>query len=396
MCLLIFFILILFVILLTIKKNFIQTQLIEGMGSTATECRQSVEDIQKAFDAQKKEDQARYDTAMQTWQAKKNAIVSNFQNNPAAWPSLCVNNANLCEPVTDFFQRYDNANLSGWGREETGGNSWEKCLSKCRDRTDCQWVNWTTGGTCFINTLGDRNGSEHGFKTDRGYARYSNQYIDGYTIRGIDNTSPEQCQSYCDQDPGCHHWQVGSDRKCYLQNTGNAGNMRVGVKKPSVGISIPDYHPLIVNQIGAPPKLERTQVPIQNIICQDCSQQINNTSVSDSKDVNFTQINQCIANMEAKEAAAKDTPNTTKEPVAANSQIEQSNTTTTTNTTPTTTPTPTTKDSSEATPPSSQSALTFSPNVSTRAIIGGVVSCIICVIIIIAIIFLMRKRGEDV
>lgn len=348
---------------------------IEGMGSTATECRQSVEDIQKAFESQKAEDETRYAAALQAWQAKKNGIVTNFQNNPTAWPTLCVN-SNLCEPVSAFFQQYDNANLSGWGREETGGNSWEKCLSKCRDRSDCQWVNWTTGGTCFINTLGDRQGSEHGFKTDRGYIRYSNQYIDGYTLRGIDNQTPEQCQNLCSQDAGCHHWQVGNDRRCYLQNTGNQGGVKVGVKKPSVGLDVPDFHPLIVNQIGAPPKMERTQVPIQNIICQDCSQQINNTNVADSKDINFTQINQCIANMEAKEVAAKEEASKeTVPPVTTPPTTPQ-----TTPTTPQTTPQTTENDESR--------------RKRIIAIVGGALSLVLCVIIIIIIIFVMKNGRE--
>jgi len=374
---------------------------------------------------QQKQDKDSYNSTLQEWRSKKQNVIGGFQSNPSLWPaSAGICTGSRCEPVTSFFQIHENSNLSGWNKEQTNVD-WETCLRKCKDRTDCEWVNWNNNGTCYINSLGNRQGSVHGFKTNNGYIRYSDQYIDGYT-ENLPNflvSSADQCQSYCDAVADCKHWQWNpSDNRCWLQHVGaNSTNMRVGVKMPKTNITFSDNDSYIIQQIGQPPVLQHTPVEL-SIVCQDCRQSLGSSQITDSTQVNMSQLNQCIANIKEKEnsqttptTTTPTTTPTTTTPTTTTPTTTTPTTTTPTNTSITTTPittphpptltyppeqehtitTPTRPVTETNESPSTSTVSTFVPSIPIGPIIGSGVSLLIsCAVLMVIVVLVMNKKSN--
>lgn len=352
----------------------------------ASDCQQSINDFNNALQLQQQQDKDNYAKEYAAWSSQKQGLVNTFQTSPSMWTSgagIC--SGSKCEPVSSFFQVHENGNLSGWGKEQSSAD-WETCLRKCKDRTDCQWVNWSNNNTCFINSLNNRQGTEHGFKTANGYARYSNQNIDGYT-NGLPNArmgSADQCQAFCDQNPGCKHWQYDQGT-CWLQHVGNQNGWRVGVKMPRSNIAFSDADPYITQQIGNAPVLRHTPVEL-SIVCQDCRQSLGTSQITDSTQVNMSQLNQCIANIKDKEA----TTSTTSTP---------------TPTTPSTSPTLTTSSPTSSSPTSSSSPTPTTPTspptngenapTSKLPLILGISGGVLAIIIVVVITIIIMRRKSD-
>ena len=386
---------ILFSILLITLLFIINDNTIENM-TGASDCQQSINDFNNALQLQQQQDKEAYNVALQTWQGKKQSVIYSFQSNTALWPSSAgICSGSRCEPITAFFQVHENSNLSGWNKEQTSAD-WETCLRKCKDRTDCEWVNWSNNGTCYINSLGNRQGSQHGFKTDNGYIKYSDQYIDGYTenLPNYQTSSPDECQRYCDQNASCKHWQWNpSDNRCWLQHVGvGSTNMKVGVKMPKTNLTFSDNDPYVIQQIGQPPSLQHTPVEL-SIVCQDCRQSLGTSQITDSTQVNMSQLNQCIANIKAKE----DTPtsNTSNTPTSNTSNSPTSNTSNNTPTSNTSnTPTSNTSNNPNTSNTSSETSTESSQSPMKWGLMMGIGGAIVLCIIIIVVIVMMTKKTQ--
>ena len=369
-------------ILVRTRKTFT----IERM-TNASDCQQSISDFNAALELQKKQDQDNYNEDLNKWNAQKNAFQSDFASDPVKWRQFCQ--GGVC-PVQSFFRKIPNTDIGGY---DLSGNPRQSdasgCLQMCLDRDDCLWCQYQNNGNCWLkgNTNNDTNWT-HYFKTNTGWKTVNNLYIGGYDIPNGNDQRDGNPPNFSKAD------SLGADN-ISTRNDGVSWYKRFDVrrwdgdtyiKNTKATYTFPDSSPVILNNVGPKPIMHHTPVEL-SVVCQDCRQSLGSNQVTDSTQINMSQFNQCVANIEK---------NTNTNPPTNTTSNTTSNTTTkpetSTNTAPTNTTTETSPTTNSPTPTTSSETSNTSVFANKGLLIGGGVSLLLTIIIVVIIIIISNKK----
>lgn len=130
----------------------------------------------------------------------------------------------------------------------------------------------------------------------------------------------EACKQKCAANPACQAFTYKkSTGECWPQLHTRTDGWQTIIKNDTVDYSFPDNHPFIERiSNGKRPLFKdyRSPVNIKSITCQDCRQTQSEAEVTDSSQVNFDQLQNCIMNLEQTETTTPKAANDGGEPKA--------------------------------------------------------------------------------
>lgn len=261
--------------------------------------------------------------------------------------------------------------------------AWNARLNQLQSSFNTSWVNWATkcnqpGIDCsdisaFFHQVGNQNLTQG----DRCRADT------GSGMQKTPSGSEQDCATQCLKNPSCKSYVYSRNdsnfnHKCYLmQNTctsaGPGDQLLSGYKKTTASFALSPYSDYVKLSIGDAPNRGSpiyNTIPTITVICQDCSQKMDKISATDSEAV-LKQTNACVVNMEKELKDAPPTPPPTPPQ------------------TPPTPPTPSPSPSPSNTPTTAE---TSSVSISRNAIIIGVITSVIFLILAAVIFFILNKR----
>jgi hypothetical protein len=278
-----------------------EQNIIEGLNQDDPNfCLDTIKEYNRQLKEIRDQEEADYEQDLSVWNIKKQSFTDSFNKDPVLWKSECGEGTD-CEPITGFFSTPYQANIGGWDLA-SGNYDYETCLRKCRNRTDCDWVNWAPGN-CALKGMdigGWTSIWDTGIKSDTGMRIAKNKEISGSTYKKIWDKTTEQCAEECMNDDYCHAFARGELSDCHLKHFGHENVWKTIVKNTTADHTFSDNHPYIVSMIGEPkPRLTdyRKGYPDFNIVCQDCRQEIDNVDIDESQGIDIGQNLQCVADI---------------------------------------------------------------------------------------------------
>lgn len=306
---------------------------VEIKSEKASSCVASLREVQNLIETNEKRDKDAYTKALKAWQAGKNKLDSDFSTNKKLWSSVCGESSNACGDPDVFFDKKKHIVMDGY--DLNGGHfngSPEECLKRCRDNSTCDFVNWHSGGQCWLKSLNQSHDTNRisGINTSGGWVVKDNKALHGWTINGskvMSNKSWKSCRDHSVRNGGNAFSMRKNDGFCWVQkirpNHPNT-TWEIGFKKHKTPFKFPEHHSYVTTAIGPMPKESdfRTAVNTGPIICQDCRQAQSKLDVTDSTEIEVDQIQHCIAGIEEREQAKAEAENESQAESQAESQDE--------------------------------------------------------------------------
>lgn len=347
-----------------------------GDSSSVSDCQRSIQDFNDALQAQKKQDQDNYNAAVNDWSAKKSAFQSSFTASPALWRKYCSDGS--CD-IDAFFTKYPQSVIDGYDLQNSIRTDVSGCLQACLNRDDCHWAQYRNGECWIKGALNDSNSDSY-VKTNTGWRNIDNLVFHGMDVRQYNQYfgSPENPANIPSDIGGDFNLlTVSKDGRYsgYKDINRNRSDADTYFKNKLSSYTFPDNSPIIINNIGPKPSMQHTPVEL-SVVCQDCRQALGQTQVTDSTQVNMSQFNQCIANLQSKAPPTTETSNTP------------------TNNTPTNNPTTNNPTTNTPNTENNTSNTSNSGILSNKGfLIGGGVSLVLTVIVIIVIVVISKRNS---
>lgn len=263
-------------------------------------CVESIKKFQDHLEFQKQEEQKEYEKQKGIWQKAKNEFEKKFAEDPSMW-GVCKDNKNLCT-MTQWFDKYPNGLIATPPYMSLPGVDEMGCLSLCALDDACDYAMTSRAGCTLQAANIPSYTATTSFDTKTGWRDKPNVVPDDKFANLLKNETAndiDECKKKCKDDSGCKWFVYDPTTKlCMMRHMGGGGGGNLWVKRKTPEVQFPDSHEYIKTQFGEIPRRKDFIRPFDpKLVCQDCSQYMDNISATESKDVALQQAQKCIASL---------------------------------------------------------------------------------------------------
>lgn len=286
-------------------------ELIDGVEITtqkAGACAESLKQVQQLTEDLQNRNEQRYQEALASYNTAKANASERIANNHQLWADVCSSTPSACGTDMNKYFKKMNVVIGGYDIRESPSNGYVDCSRKCINDPSCSFFALRNHDNhCWLKDFrrARHQGHDAGVHIDGKWVHYPTTAISGWDFKSTRLSPPinwQNCANYSLSNGGNAFTYRHSDGLCWAQKfPNNDYNWSTGIKRTSASnFVLPDNHPMIGQT-----KPKRSDFPmvvnIPNIICQECNQAARNIDTEDSTNIDFGQVQSCIAGIEQAE-----------------------------------------------------------------------------------------------